>query len=1729
MDYSGSKFRCFLVFLLVFNSVVFASKATIDAEAVAGTNLYNSLNAFLQYYNTNASATMPDTVLFTHADVDTFLMSNYIGNRAPTGGMLFIGECDNPDSFPVINHTGSENYYNFFLGKIAFEKIHFTGNCAFRSASSVNIVTFRRCVIKEYSSFFITLESSSPTQNLFENCLIVNNKYASGVIDLNSYGAGKKIAFVNCTFDNNTKLFNVTANNVDSAIVFRNSIFSGSTTYFPSSKMKSNATFCLTSDSDLTGYGSDCVSGSPKYTATGRVKPSDWKIPSNSPAAKKGTLPGAPSIDIGKRSRLLTSNDIGCWVPDVPVKPDITDEPDTVVVNEDSTVTFSVVATGVELKYAWYSFGSTTKLSDSSKFIMKAAFSDSGSKYNCIVTNDGGADTSRLAVLNVLKKPVITKDISDTTVSINDTFCLFVKASGSNISYQWYRNRSPVAATTNDTIMFNGISLENNGDTIYCVVKNILGKSISSKTIVLTVKDNEGAKIKTEPAEYLPVTMGDAFSISTEATGSGEILYVWYKNGLASTDSVGSGMVFKKASASLADSGVYRCVVNNGYGKDTTIAVTVKVMDPSQIRCRLQLTGEFIDREHVRVRVKNLKSITGVIPNPNVDTVILWCDTTDFPIKKSTNTLKFKIPMIRFTKDLDTYDTLLELQKLSDKCYSSYFIPVLSWKHPDTTLVGEKSSGAAVSMCSLEKLANPIKIDCDYIAFSDSVKVRFTKIPTGSARDSIQYLIIQYGNEGVGLINDTIRKATLPPGDSVGKVYISSDFLNDPQIITFSVKIRGILGNLSDTTSKSVNVGIDRPVNSISSLKADSIYENVVDLKWSILPTESVDSIRIWLGKTPIPLKYNPDTSKYSPITLLGNDRVHKFGNLEFNTLYYFAAQTKNGGLWSSITSTASTSAKTLNAIDTQRVANTIKINGLKFDTTTNILTVRWSIDRSGLENQRLQAAICFSVDSYPESGPNVGDSIIENINFNSENITNVIWNESKSFGTTYYISMFMRKENAAWSKSAVAAKSTVLIPQAKWESITFFNPDQDSIYVLNRSILVRKGKNWNSSSIPSNDQVLQDTLPESPKGFIRIGNPFRFKKGEGTPDVEMGVGYGTIPDGYSSKDIYLYVYKNNGWYAEPRIVVDSVSKMIFSNFPIDSAVYRKNVHLLMIDIAVPEVEISYDSTPVEAGKEFIYPITVKDNISNVVCSLKCGTIDQSPVLTKVITLNDTVYIGVLDINNYVNSNSYRVLLKVSDYKHSTTYDLSRQVKVEKNSISAVEGKWIPISTTSVLDDPTIEHAFLGICDGPEWKYDSTRFRIFNWYTAVDGGKTGYIQYSNDKSDIFNVVPGKVFWVKRRGDGAFDLGSGKTVSIKEPFRVKLPAGQWTDFCMPFQISVSLADIFSVSKLSNEIEDSLWFFEFVSDGSKLEFNTVYYPVLRPDQSKSDITLSHTIGHAYTIYNASGKDVELVIPPIDISYSMGNGTFQKRSQENGWFLKIDSKAENEITVPVYCVFKQNGQGVTKLPSPPYPGNVQVGLLDSVTNKTYGTYVFNKPEVGYSIPLCFSNSSGTESKTISYSVTRSNPEYAASCVFYNPENGKLEPVSASNLSVTLGPREHAYRWALVGDSSYFSSWMSKFVNVQFGLTKVSGIAGTILGIEYTVPYSGVSVVKVMVVNQLGQCIWSKVNRNLVPGKINSSSWDIKNSNKLAAGAYIIQVSAYNAAQRQVHRVQSKYLHLR
>lgn len=78
--------------------------------------------------------------------------------------------------------------------------------------------------------------------------------------------------------------------------------------------------------------------------------------------------------------------------------------------------------------------------------INNVEFADAGN-YDVIVTNSLGTVTSRAATLTVTS--VITSQPADVTVAVGDTATFTVGATGTNLTYQWYKNGIPLPGATN--------------------------------------------------------------------------------------------------------------------------------------------------------------------------------------------------------------------------------------------------------------------------------------------------------------------------------------------------------------------------------------------------------------------------------------------------------------------------------------------------------------------------------------------------------------------------------------------------------------------------------------------------------------------------------------------------------------------------------------------------------------------------------------------------------------------------------------------------------------------------------------------------------------------------------------------------------------------------------------------------------------------------------------------------------------------------------------------------------------------------------------------------------------------------------------------------------------------------------------------------------------------------------------------------------------------------------
>lgn len=199
------------------------------------------------------------------------------------------------------------------------------------------------------------------------------------------------------------------------------------------------------------------------------------------------------------------------------------EQPCTVILTQPSpqgvcvgaNASFSVTVSG-PASFQWKRNGINVGTNSNTLTINNVAFSDSGN-YQVFVFGLCGTITSQVVKLSVGVNltPLITVSTSSTTVfaGLGVPFSAALTNGGSNPSYQWYRNSTPVG-TNSSAFVSNNL---NNGDTVYCVLSGAnnvcqTGSTAISNKLVMTV-------IALTPPDTIPFRINSNLLDSFNNTG----------------------------------------------------------------------------------------------------------------------------------------------------------------------------------------------------------------------------------------------------------------------------------------------------------------------------------------------------------------------------------------------------------------------------------------------------------------------------------------------------------------------------------------------------------------------------------------------------------------------------------------------------------------------------------------------------------------------------------------------------------------------------------------------------------------------------------------------------------------------------------------------------------------------------------------------------------------------------------------------------------------------------------------------------------------------------------------------------------------------------------------------------------------------------------------------------------------------------------------------------------
>ncbi|HMD09536.1 MAG TPA: hypothetical protein VKH63_18545 [Candidatus Acidoferrum sp.] len=206
------------------------------------------------------------------------------------------------------------------------------------------------------------------------------------------------------------------------------------------------------------------------------------------------TTPATIAGDDGAKFDVVVSNSAGSitsaiatlTVSAVAVAPTITTQPANQSVNVGQSATFSVTATGTApLSYQWQKNSANIAGAAASSYTTPAtATTDNGAKFEVIVSNTAGTQTSAMATLTVSAlavAPTITTQPANQSVNVGQTATFSVTAAGTApVSYQWQKNTANINGATSSSYTTPTTAITDNGAKFDVIVSNTAGSQTST-------------------------------------------------------------------------------------------------------------------------------------------------------------------------------------------------------------------------------------------------------------------------------------------------------------------------------------------------------------------------------------------------------------------------------------------------------------------------------------------------------------------------------------------------------------------------------------------------------------------------------------------------------------------------------------------------------------------------------------------------------------------------------------------------------------------------------------------------------------------------------------------------------------------------------------------------------------------------------------------------------------------------------------------------------------------------------------------------------------------------------------------------------------------------------------------------------------------------------------------------------------------------------------------------
>src|SRR6266568_3694479 len=234
-----------------------------------------------------------------------------------------------------------------------------------------------------------------------------------------------------------------------------------------------------------------------------------------------------------------------------------------------TSASFSVNATGTSLSYQWYKGISALAGQTGSSLLLTNVSSADAAIYTIIVSGTCGNAVTNSASLTVNQNVVVATAPVSITNCPGTSASFSVNATGTGLSYQWYKGVSALAGQTGSSLLLTNVSSADAA--IYTIIVSGTCGNAVTNSASLTV--NQNVVVATAPVS-LTNCPGTSASFSVNATGTG-LSYQWYKGASALAGQTGSSLLLTNVSS--ADAAIYTIIVSGTCGNAVTNSASLTV------------------------------------------------------------------------------------------------------------------------------------------------------------------------------------------------------------------------------------------------------------------------------------------------------------------------------------------------------------------------------------------------------------------------------------------------------------------------------------------------------------------------------------------------------------------------------------------------------------------------------------------------------------------------------------------------------------------------------------------------------------------------------------------------------------------------------------------------------------------------------------------------------------------------------------------------------------------------------------------------------------------------------------------------------------------------------------------------------------------------------------------------------------------------------------------------